>query len=97
MPTFAAQASYLLHAGTCSAMRAGARHTNTRGAHVVCACRILIVPPESAYTGFGDSLTLPDRDHITVCKPTSPASVAYTVVRDIVAAAAAAMGSAGAG
>ena len=34
------------------------------------------------YPGFGEALLLPDKDHITVCKPSSRTSPAYIAVRD---------------
>ncbi|GLI68116.1 hypothetical protein VaNZ11_012443 [Volvox africanus] len=46
--------------------------------------RILIVAPDSAYPGFGASITLPENDHIDCCKPASQAAPAYLVVRDLV-------------
>ncbi|GIL79686.1 hypothetical protein Vretifemale_8977 [Volvox reticuliferus] len=46
--------------------------------------RILVVAPDSAYPGFGASMTLPENDHIDCCKPASQAAPAYLVVRDLV-------------
>lgn len=43
--------------------------------------RLMIVPLQSAYPGFGESLTLAE-DHISICKPSSKAHPAYLVVED---------------
>ena len=48
--------------------------------------RILIVPFESAYPGFGEVHVLQDQDHINVCKPASPEAPAYRLLLDFVRA-----------
>lgn len=47
--------------------------------------KLLIVPPESGYCGFGAGRLLPDDDHITVCKPRSREALAYAMLRELVA------------
>ena len=39
--------------------------------------KVVVVPPESAYPGFGDFVMLSDMDHIAVCKPPTPDHPAY--------------------
>lgn len=48
--------------------------------------RILIVPFESAYPGFGEVHVLQDQDHISVCKPASRQAPAYSLLLDFVRA-----------
>jgi hypothetical protein len=48
--------------------------------------RILIVPFESAYPGFGEVHVLQDQDHITVCKPSSQEAPAYKLLLEFVRA-----------
>jgi hypothetical protein len=65
--------------------------------------RILIVPFESAYPGFGEVHVLQDQDHISVCKPASRQAPAYSLLLEFVrvsvdrATAAAAAAAAGGG
>ena len=39
--------------------------------------KVIVVPADSAYPGFGDLVMLNDMDHIAVCKPPSPDHPAY--------------------
>lgn len=48
--------------------------------------RILIVPFESAYPGFGEVHVLQDQDHISVCKPVSRQAPAYSLLLEFVRA-----------
>jgi hypothetical protein len=48
--------------------------------------RILIVPFESAYPGFGAVHVLQDQDHISICKPASPEAPAYKLLVEFVRA-----------
>lgn len=48
--------------------------------------RILIVPFESAYPGFGEVHVLRDQDHINVCKPPSQQAPAYALLLEFVRA-----------
>lgn len=48
--------------------------------------RILIVPFESAYPGFGEIHVLHDQDHISVCKPVSREAPGYQLLMQFVRA-----------
>lgn len=45
--------------------------------------KLLIVPPESGYCGFGAGFLLPADDHITVCKPQSKEAAAYAMLHQL--------------
>lgn len=45
----------------------------------------VVVPSASANPGFGDFVSVPGATHMSVCKPTSPQDVRYTLARDFVA------------
>ncbi len=44
--------------------------------------KLVIVPLESGYPGFGGLVLLRDLDHINTCKPRSTEDLAYKTVRD---------------
>ncbi|CAL8471570.1 g11112 [Coccomyxa elongata] len=46
--------------------------------------RLVVVPPESAFPGFGRTVLLPDADHIDACKPPSRQDPAYAELLDLV-------------
>eukprot|EP00878_Enallax_costatus_P030819 GHUV01033613.1.p1 GENE.GHUV01033613.1~~GHUV01033613.1.p1 ORF type:complete len:255 (+),score=41.16 GHUV01033613.1:296-1060(+) len=48
--------------------------------------KILIVPYESAYPGFGEVHVLADRDHIDVCKPEGKGAPAYSKLLEFITA-----------
>eukprot|EP00878_Enallax_costatus_P028873 GHUV01031225.1.p1 GENE.GHUV01031225.1~~GHUV01031225.1.p1 ORF type:complete len:122 (+),score=22.22 GHUV01031225.1:217-582(+) len=48
--------------------------------------KILIVPYESAYPGFGEVHVLADRDHIDVCKPEGKDAPAYSLLLEFIRA-----------
>lgn len=48
--------------------------------------KILIVPYESAYPGFGEVHVLTDRDHVDVCKPESRDAPAYAMLLEFLRA-----------
>jgi len=54
--------------------------------------KLLVVPFESAYPGFGQIHVLRDHDHIEVCKPASRADLTYRLLLGMVRRAAAAGG-----
>ncbi len=39
--------------------------------------KLIVVPEESAFPGYGETVVLPDANHINTCKPTSREDVAY--------------------
>jgi hypothetical protein len=49
--------------------------------------RILVVPFESGYPGFGEVHVLGGQDHITVCKPASRDAPGYALLLQFVTAA----------
>lgn len=48
--------------------------------------KILIVPYESAYPGFGEVIVLSERDHVDVCKPEGRDAAAYAKLLEFVRA-----------
>lgn len=44
--------------------------------------RLMIVPLQSAYPGFGEMKTFAQEDHISICKPSSKEHPAYLVVEE---------------
>lgn len=46
--------------------------------------RLVVVPPESAFPGFGRTVLLPDADHIDACKPPSRQDPAYAELLNLV-------------
>lgn len=51
--------------------------------------RVLVVPPDSAYPGYGEFILLKDHDHIATCKPASRRETTYATTLDFLRARAA--------
>ena len=51
--------------------------------------KLIVVPEESAFPGYGGTVVLPDADHIHTCKPTSRQDVAYARLLEFLAVRAA--------
>ena len=55
--------------------------------------RVVVVPFESGYPGFGAVHLLPGRDHVSVCKPTSRGDPSYAALLAFVRGAVADLGA----
>lgn len=46
--------------------------------------KIMIVPPESAFPGFGESIQLVQADHVAACKPAAPDAISYSKTMQLI-------------
>jgi hypothetical protein len=46
--------------------------------------KMLVVPEETAFPGYGQTVTLPDADHIDTCKPPTRADPAYSELLQLI-------------
>ena len=46
--------------------------------------RLVVVPEETGFPGYGETVLLPEADHIDVCKPPSRQDPAYTALLGLI-------------